>query len=78
MAQVLLLMQQQMAAQQRMLERMAKAPPLTQLSAASVPPETRPSAMRIDFERFRESPRTGMPGRRYKWPKYLRSDAKTC
>ena len=45
MAQFILLMQQQMAAQQRMLGRMAEAPP-----------ETRPSIMRIDFEKFPGEP----------------------
>ena len=59
MAQVLLLMQQKMAAQQRMLERMAEAPPLAQqaaTAAAAAPPETRPSTMRIDFEKFSGEP----------------------
>ena len=59
MAQVLLLMQQQMAAQQRMLERMAGAPPLAQqaaTAAAAAPPETRPSTMRVDFEKFSGEP----------------------
>ena len=59
MAQVLLLMQQQMAAQQRMLERMAETPPLAQQAptvAAAAPPETRPSIMRIDFEKFSGEP----------------------
>ena len=59
MAQVLLLMQQQMAAQQRMLEQMAGAPPLAQqaaTAAAAAPPETRPSTMRIDFEKFSGEP----------------------
>ena len=59
MAQVPLLMQQQMAAQQRILERMAEAPPLAQhasTAAASVPPEARPSAMRIDFKKFSGEP----------------------
>ena len=59
MAQVLLLMQQQMTAQQRILERMAEAPPLAQqaaTAAASAPPEARPSAMRIDFEKFSGEP----------------------
>ena len=59
MAQVPLLMQQQMAAQQRMLERMAETPPLAQQAptvAAAAPPETRPSTMRIDFEKFSGEP----------------------
>ena len=59
MSQVLLLIQQQMAAQQRMLERMAEAPPLAQqaaTAAASAPPEARPSAMRIGFEKFSGEP----------------------
>ena len=53
MAQVLPLMQQQMAAQQRVMERMAEAP-----SEARLP------AIKIDFEKFRESPRTGISGQR--------------
>ena len=67
MAQVLLLMQQQMAAQQRMLEQMAAAPPLAQqaaTAAAAAPPETRPSTMRIDFEKF-----SGEPEDWNAWPK---------
>ena len=59
MAQALLLMQQQMAAQQQMLERMAVAPPLAQqaaTAAAAAPPETRPSTMRINFEKFSGEP----------------------
>ena len=59
MAQVLLLMQHQMAAQQRMLERMAEAPPLAQqtaTAAAAAAPKARPSAMRIDFEKFSGEP----------------------
>ena len=59
MAKVLLLMQQQMAAQQRMLERMTEAPPLAQQAAiatAAAPPETSPSTMRIDFDKFSEEP----------------------
>ena len=60
MTQVLLLMQQQMAAQQRMLERLAEAPPLAQktaTAAATAPPKARPSAMRIDFEKFSGEPK---------------------
>ena len=48
-----------MAAQQRMLEQMAAAPPLAQqaaTAAAAAPPETRPSTMRIDFEKFSGEP----------------------
>ena len=59
MAQVLLLMQQPMAAQQRMLERMVETPPLAQQAAtvaAAAPPETRPSTMRIGFEKFSGEP----------------------
>ena len=59
MAKVLLLMQQQMAAQQRMMERMTEAPPLAQqaaTAAAAAPPETRPSTMRIYFEKFSGEP----------------------
>ena len=59
MAQVPLLMQQQMAAQQRMLERVAEAPPLAQQAAtvrASAPPEARPSAPRKYFEKFSGEP----------------------
>ena len=59
MAQVLVLMQQQMAAQQQVLERMAEAPPLAQqagTAAAATPPETRPPAMKIVFEKFLREP----------------------
>ena len=59
MAQVPLLMQQQIAAQQRMLERMAEASPLAQQAATAVaaaPPDVRPPAIKIDFEKFSGEP----------------------
>ena len=48
-------MQQQMAAQQRVLERITEAPPLAQqaaTAAATAPPEARPPAMKTDLEKF--------------------------
>ena len=59
MTLVLQLMQQQITAQQRMLERMAEAPPLAQqaaTAAASVPPEARPPAIKTDYETFSGEP----------------------
>ena len=55
MGQVLLLIQQQMAAQHRMLERMAEAPPLAQqaaTAAVATPSEAKSPTMEIDFETF--------------------------
>ena len=59
MTQVPLLMQQQLASRQRMLERMGKAPPLAPQAvagAAATSPEARPPAMKIDFEKFSGEP----------------------
>ena len=62
MARVILLMQQQMPAQQRMMGRMAEAPPLAQqvaIAAAAAPPVARPPAMKICFEKFSREPKNG-------------------
>ena len=59
MAPYLLLMQHQIAAHQRMLGRMAEALPLAQqaaIAAAAAPPEARPPALKINFEKFSEEP----------------------
>ena len=57
MAQVLLLMQQKMAAHQRMMERMAEAPPLAQqATTVAAPSEARLPEMKIDFEKFSGEP----------------------
>ena len=53
-------MQQQMAAQQRMLEKMADARPLAQqaaIAATAAPPEAWPPAKKITFETFSGEPK---------------------
>ena len=59
MTHILLLMQQQMAVQHRIMERMAEAPPLPQqaaTAAAIAPQEVRPPATKIVLETFSGEP----------------------